>query len=140
MASNMSDLLERALIDHVLKTSGSTAYAAITSGSIYAGLCTSAPTDTVTNECTAGSYARARVEFIAAASGDAGCVGPSASVAFPSASASWGNIVGYALFPATSGSTGASAYLAYGVVSPSVAVAVNDTVSFAASALTLSFA
>ena len=140
MASNMSDLLERAMADYVFKTANSTAMTAVTSGSIYAGLCTSAPTDTAPNECTAGSYARAQIIFGTAASGDAGCIGPTASVAFPSASTAWGDIVGYALFPHTSGSTGASMYLGYGVVSPSVNVTTNDTVSFAANAITMAFA
>ena len=141
MASNLSDLTEKALIDHLLKTSGSTLYTAITSGSIWAGLCTSAPTDTATNEMSGSSYARAQVTFNAAASGDAGCIGPTIAVSFPSATGSWGDIVGYALFPCSSGSTSGSAqYLCYGVVSPSVNVTTNDTVSFAASALTISFA
>jgi hypothetical protein len=141
MASNMSDLLEKNLIDYVLKTANSTNMTAVTSGSIWAGLCTSAPSDTATNECTVASYARKQVPFINAASGDAGCIGPSTAVAFDQCTGTaWGDIVGYALFPASSGSTGASQYLAYGVVSPSVNVTLNDTVSFAASAMTLSFA
>jgi hypothetical protein len=140
MASNMSDLLEKAMADYLCKTANSTAMTAVTSGSLYAGLCTAAPTDTATNECTVNGYARAQIVFATAASGDAGCIGPTASVAFPSASTAWGDIVGYALFPHTSGSTAASMYLGYGVVSPSVNVTTNDTVSFAANAITLSFA
>jgi len=141
MASNMSDLLEKGLIDYVLKTANSTFMTAITSGSIWAGLCTSAPSDTATNECTVASYQRAQVAFITAASGDAGCIGPSTAVSFTQCTGTaWGDVLGYALFPCSVGSTGASAYLAHGVVSPSVSVALNDTVSFAASAMTLSFA
>lgn len=140
MASNMPDVMEQNLADYYLKTANSTNMTAITSGSIWAGLCTSAPTDTATNECTAANYARKQVAFITAASGDAGCIGPSTAVAFDSATAAWGDIVGYALFANSTGSTGANAYLAYGVVSPSVNVTTNDTVSFAASAMTISFA
>ena len=81
------------------------------------------------------------VAFATAASGDAGCVGPTASVAFAQCTGTaWGTMHGYALFPASSGSTGASMYLAYGALNPTVEVALNDTVSFAANALTLSFA
>ena len=80
MASNMSDLLEKNLIDYVLKTSNSGNMTAVTSGSIWAGLCTAAPTDTATNECTVASYARKQIPFIAAVSGDAGCIGPSTAV------------------------------------------------------------
>lgn len=141
MASNMSDLLEKNLIDYVLKTANSTNMTAVTSGSIWVGLCTAAPTDTATNECTVGSYARKQVAFATAASGDAGCIGPTASVAFDQCTGTaWGTMHGYALFPASSGSTGASMYLAYGALNPTVEVKLNDTVSFAANALTLSFA
>jgi len=140
MADNLPDVMEKNLADYYLKTANSTNMTAITSSSIWAGLCTASPTDTATNECTAAGYARAQVTFATAASGDAGCIGPTIAVNFTSASISWGNINGYALFANSTGSSGTQAYLAYGVVSPSVAVTTNDTVSFAASALTLSFA
>jgi hypothetical protein len=141
MADNLPDAMEKALADYYLKTAGSTAMTQITSSSIWAGLCSTTPTETTTNEVTTGlnGYARAQVIFVTAASGDAGCLGPSAAVSFPSASGSWGTINGYGLFPYSTGSSGVSAYLAWGVVSPTVAVTTNDTVSFAASALTLAF-
>jgi hypothetical protein len=138
MADNLSNLAEQNLCDYFLKTANSTNQTGITSSSIWAGLCTAAPTDAATNECTAGSYARAQVTFTTASTNGA-ATGPTTTVSFPSATTSWGDISGYVLAPYSSGSTGISAYLAFGTVSPSVAVTTNDTVSFAANALTLTF-
>ena len=107
-------------------------------GSIWVGLCTAAPTASNTNECTvANGYGRIQVTWNAASGGAAS--GPSETASYTSASGSWGTISGYIICAASTGSTGTSQYLAYGAVSPTVAVTTNDTVSFAANAMTLTF-
>jgi len=135
MADNLSNDLETRLLDYMLKTANSTNFSA--PASLWVGLCTAAPTDSATNECAAGGYARKQIAFTTASSGAS--QGPTAATNFAQATTSWGTISGYAVFDASSGSSGATHYLFYGAVSPTVAVTANDTVSFAASAMTLSF-
>lgn len=107
--------------------------------SIWVGLCTGTPASNVTNECSvANNYGRIQVTWGTAANGSAS--GPSASATYVSASGTgWGTISGYIICAASTGSTGTSQYLAYGAVSPTVAVTTNDTVSFAANAMTMTF-
>ena len=138
MADNLSNLAEQNLCDYFLKTANSTNQTAITSSSIWAGLCTAAPTDAATNECTAGSYARAQVTFTTASTNGA-ATGPTTTVSFPSATTSWGDHQRLRALRRLDRLHAASGYLAYGTVSPTVAVTTNDTVSFAANAMTLTF-
>jgi hypothetical protein len=135
MADNLADTTETNLLDYFLKTANSTNWAQ--PGSLWVGLCTAAPTDSATNECTAGGYARKQIAFSTAASGAS--TGPTGTCTFDQATTSWGTISGYIVGGASTGSTGTSSYLFYGVVSPTVAVTTNDTVSFAANAMTLTF-
>jgi len=135
MADNLSNDLETRLLDYMLHTANSTNFAS--PASLWVGLCTAAPSDTAPNECGAGGYARKQVAFTTASSGSS--QGPTATTNFDQATTSWGTISGYAVFDEATGSSGATHYLFYGAVSPTVAVTANDTVSFAASAMTLSF-
>lgn len=134
--SNLPDTVETNLLDYFLRTTASTNWAQ--PGSLWVGLCSAAPTDSATNECAvANNYNRIQIAFSPAVTGQA--TGPTAAASFPSASGSWGTVSGYVICNASTGSTG-NAYLAYGAVSPTVAVTTNDTVSFATGALSLSFA
>lgn len=134
--SNLPDTIETNLLDYFLKTANSTNWAQ--PGSLWVGLSTSSPSDSATNECNAGGYARKQIAFTTASSGSA--QGPTAATNFDQATTSWGTISGYIVCAASTGSTGTNAYLFYGAVDPTVAVDANDTVSFATSAITLSFA
>jgi hypothetical protein len=133
MADNLSDVFETNVLDLITHTTGSTNY--VQPGSLWVGLCSTAPTDAAPNETSGSGYARVTMNMRPATTGQN--TGPAATCTFPQASASWGTISGYAVFAASTGSTGASQYLWYGVVSPTVAVTTNDTVSFAADAMTL---
>ena len=136
MADNLPDTVETNLLDYFLKTTASTNWS--TTASLWVGLCTAAPTDSATNECAvANNYNRVQIGFSPAVTGQA--TGPSAVATFPSASGSWGTISGYVICNASVNSTG-NVYMAYGAVSPTVAVTTNDTVSFATGAMSLSFA
>ena len=138
--ANLPDVMEQALCNHYLKTAGSTTYGNVTSASLWVGLCTAAPTDSTTNECTVGSYARKQIVFTTADAQGA-ATGPTATTNFEQITGTaWGTINGYIVCAASTGSTGTSAWLFYGAVSPTVATTLNDTVSFAANAMTLTFA
>ena len=132
MADNLSDYFENALLNLITNTAGSTQY--VQPGSLWVGLCTGA-SDAGPGETSGTGYARVTFNMRVATSGTG--TGPAATCTFPQASASWGTINSYAVFAASTGSTGASQYLWWGVVSPTVAVSTNDTVSFAADAMTL---
>jgi hypothetical protein len=134
--ANLPDTMETALLDYYLQTANSTNYA--THASFWVGLCTGAyPTDSSFPEVTQASYSRRQITFSTASGGQA--TGPAVSTAFPSASASWGTLYGYGVFSASTGTTGTT-YLFHSSLNPTVAVTTNDTVSFAANAMTLTMA
>jgi hypothetical protein len=139
MANNLSRTTQKDLLDLVMFTAGSTNWAA--PGSIWVGLCSAAPDDTTTNEITgATNYARKQITFGASSSASPSVTtGPTAVCTFTSAGGNWSTLSGYVLCAASTGSTGTSRYLAYGAISPTVAVTTNDVVEFAAAAISLSF-
>ena len=139
MADNLASVFEGNLLDNIINSSNSAAFTKPTA--LFVGLCTAAPVGTNAAEYSGAdaSYSRVVMTFGVATTGPsvASASGPSAAVTFPMCTTSWGTINGYAVFKASSGSTGASQYLWWGVVSPTVAVTANDTVSFSPSAMTL---
>jgi hypothetical protein len=146
ISNALANKYEADIIDNAFNTSASGNYTKPTA--IWVGLCTGAlPDGTTFPEVTQASYSRVAITLSPAASATAGSIptcqvtGPAASVAYPAATASWGTIYGYGLFKASSGvsSTGVSQYLAYGEISPTVAVVSGDTVSFASGAMTFQF-
>jgi len=98
----------------------------------YVGLYTTAPTDAGGGtEVSGGSYARVSSagDWAAPASGS---VTTNAEVAFPTASGSWGTVVAFGIFDAsTSGNL-----LRWANLSASKAVGSGDTARFASGALT----
>lgn len=137
MADNLASVFEGQILDNIVNSSNSAGYTKPTA--LFVGLCTAAPVGTNAAEVSGDSYTRVPMTFGVATTGQsvASATGPSAAVTFPMCTTSWGTINGYAVFKASSGSTGASQYLWYGAVSPTVAVTANDTVSFAIAAMTL---
>lgn len=99
----------------------------------YVALYTVAPTDSSGGtECSGGSYARV------AANGkfgtpSAGSVANNAVITFPTATASWGTVVAFAILTASSGGS----MLMWGALGTSKAVGTGDTPSFAVGQLTL---
>jgi len=94
--SQLSDYLENALINAVLRN---TSYSS--PATVYAGLFTSDPTDAGTGtEVTGGSYVRMPVAFTSPTDGQ---TSNSADVLFPIATASWGTITHVGLYDAQSG-------------------------------------
>lgn len=71
------------------------------SGTMYLALFTTAPTASAAGtEVSGGSYARQAITFAAAASGSKAS---NALINFPSATASWGTVVAWAICTASSG-------------------------------------
>jgi hypothetical protein len=125
MAGSFSDFLELELLDHVF---GNAAYTA--PATLYVALFTAAPTDAGGGtEVTGGSYARKAVtnnstNFPAAS---AGAKSNGAAITFVQATASWGTVVAFAIFDASSGGN----MLGWADLSASVAIASGDTATFA---------
>jgi hypothetical protein len=97
----------------------------------YIGLYTTLPAEDGSGgvECSGGSYARVLLAnnktTWSAASG--GALSNAIVIEFPKATASWGTVVGFGLFLADSGGTP----IAFGSVSPSKAVEIDDILRFA---------
>lgn len=114
------DSFENAILDHALGTTESTFVA-----QCYVGLFTVAPTDSTSGtEVSGGSYARQAINFAAASGGSAT---QSGVVTFPQATGSWGTVVAWGIFDASS--AGNLRY--WGDVTPNKAVDSGDTASFA---------
>ena len=127
MAGSFSNFLELELLDHI---AGNGSY---TAPNPYVALYTAAPTDSGGGtEVSGNAYARvdANAKFGAAASGS---VANDAEIAFPEASGSWGTVVAFGIFDAsTSGNL-----LVWGDLTTSKAVGTGDTAKFAVGALVI---
>jgi hypothetical protein len=131
--SALSDYLENALINHIFRNTDFTRPA-----NIYVALFTAAPSDSGGGtEVSGGSYARQAVvtgasSGWAAASG--GATENSATITFPTATASWGTITHVALFDASSGGN----MLFHGALAVSKAIGSGDIFRINAGDLDLS--
>ena len=143
--SAASDYLENKVLNHVLRGAAG-AYTAPTT--LYAALflsATSVPTTTANLEAgtltdevpTSGStaYARTTIAFDAAASGQSQST---ATVTFPAATATWGNITHVAI--TDSGTRAAGNVLFYGTLTTAKTVASGDTFQISAGNMTVSLA
>lgn len=100
----------------------------------YAALYTTAPTDsTAGTEVAGNNYSRVNTsgKWSTPVSGSPSTTSNNATITFPTASASWGNIVAFGLFDAPSGGN----LLRWGTVSKTVGS--GDTPSFGAGTLSL---
>ncbi len=117
-----SDYLENKDLDHNLGTTTYTKPAAV-----YIGLYTTAPTDAAggTEVTTSGTaYARQACAFNAAASG---ATANTSDVVFPVATASYGTVVAFGIFDASTAGN-----LLYWNTITSVAISTNDQMKFLA--------
>lgn len=104
---------------------------------VYVALYTTAPTGSGGGvECSGGAYARVPVTNNAtnfpAASGSTPTKANGTAITFPTATASWGTATHFGIFDAASAGNG----LHFGALSTARLIAIGDTPSFAASALT----
>lgn len=142
--SAMSDYMENKLVDHIFRATAYTAPA-----TLYIGLLTAAPSDSGGGtEVTGGSYARASVTpsvanfkstngtTSGASSGTGGLTSNANSITFATPSAGWGTVTHFGIYDAsTTGNL-----LFWGSLGTSKTINSGDTVSFAADALTVTFA
>lgn len=96
-----SNFLENAVLDHLLNSPGS---AFTASGTLYVGLWNDPLSDvsdgSAAGEVSGGSYARTAVTFGAAG---AGAIANDGDVTFPTASASWNTVSGFAVCDSLTG-------------------------------------
>lgn len=126
--SAMTDYLEQALLNHVLRN---VPFSSPTS--VYIALFTSAPGEAGGGtEVSGGGYARQAITFTAPANGQ---VSNLADVSFPVATADWGTVTHFALFDAAT----AGNMLLYGAFSLSKIVQVGDQLIIRAGDLVITF-
>jgi len=124
--SALSDYLENALLNHILRNTAYTSPAT----QVWIALYTAATTDTGGGtEVAGGSYARVRVQGTGAwdAPSD-GATANTSEIAFPQASASWGTVSHVAIKDASTGGN----HLFHGALTSSKTVNSGDTFKFAA--------
>jgi hypothetical protein len=125
--SALSNYLENALLNHVLKNTVMTQPA-----SLNVALFTTDPTDAGTGTEVAGNgYARRPVTFGVASNGSAS---NNADVLFAVATGSWGTITHIGIYDAATGGN----LLWHGALSTSKAIAINDQFKIASGNLTVS--
>lgn len=130
MANNMTDYLEKKLLDHCLGVASFTMPT-----TIYVGLFTADPTETgaAATEITGNAYVRKAMAFNAATLG-AGNTANSVDVVWPQATGSWGTVSHVVLFDALSGGNP----LFYGPLTTPQAVANTNTFQIKAGQSTIS--
>lgn len=140
----MTDYLENQVADHIFRTGTFTAPT-----TIYIALFTTATSDDGTGtEVTGGSYARVQVgpgdsswngthgTTTGSSSGTGGLIDNAAVITFPTATGSWGTITHFGIYDAaTSGNM-----LFHGALSASKTIGTNDTFTFPAGDLDVTFA
>lgn len=137
MAGSFSDYLEAAVLNHVF---GATSYSA--PGTLYVALFTAAPSDSGGGtEVTGGSYARVAVTNNTTNFPNASGTSPTSksngtTITFPTASASWGTVVAFGIFDASSSGN----LICWADLTANKTIASGDTASFAASALAITLA
>lgn len=122
-----SDFLENELLDHTLAVAAYSAPAGV-----WVGLHTTATNDDNTGtEVSGGSYARTAVTFSAASGGS---TSNSATVTFPTATASWGTVTHFGLYDAAT----VGNLLYWGALTTSKTVDNGDVFTFPSGNLTVS--
>lgn len=143
--SAMSDYLENKLVDHLFRAQTFSAPA-----NLYVGLLTAAPSDAGGGtEVSGNNYSRVTVAnslanwagtqsagSTTASSGTGGQTSNNGSITFPTPSGNWGTVSHFGIYDAASGGN----LLFWGSLTIAKTINQNDTVSFAAGSLTVTFA
>ena len=136
MAGSKSDVYEVDILKAV--TGQATTILTTTPITPYVALYTTAPTDSTagTEVTTAGGTLYARTSSAGKwAAPAAGSVANNATITFPTAGASWGTVVAFAI--TDNATAGAGNVLMWGDLTASKAIGIGDIAEFAASGLTL---
>ncbi len=153
--ASMSDFLENKVIDFLFRAqalgiTGASAGAGTGPTNLYVGLFTAAPSDSGGGtEVSGNNYARVEVASslanwagtqsagsTAASSGTGGVTSNNGAVAFPTPSATWGTVTHFGIFDAST----AGNLLFHAALTTSKVINSGDTVSYAAGALSVTFA
>jgi hypothetical protein len=135
----MGDVYEKRVLDLIFRNSNASATTplGLNATNVWVGLYTVAPSDAGGGtEVTGGSYARVAVVrtgagWDAAAGDSPGLTDNTSAITFPTASASWGTVVAFGIFDAST-----SGNLVYwGDLTDSKAVGNGDTAEFAAGSI-----
>jgi len=134
--AGMIDSFEAAVLDHITDGGGGTTNPT----NWYVALYTAAPNEDGTGgtECSASEYQRqtmANTDWNSAASGQPSTVSNANTVTFPAATSSWGTITHFGLCSAAT--KGVADVQIWGALDVSKSVTSGDTVSFAATSLTV---
>lgn len=142
--SRMTNYLENKLIDHIFRNQAFSAPA-----TLYISLHTADPGETGANELpVSGNYSRAAIASslanwtatqggnAGASSGTGGATSNSAAANFPVPSANWGLVTHFAIWDSAAGGNP----LFYAPLTTSKTINANDSVSFAADTLNVTFA
>lgn len=134
--AGMIDQFEADVLDYITSGAG----AGISPTNWYVALYTAAPNEDGTGgtECSASEYQRqtmASGDWAAAVTGQPSTVSNSSTITFPAATSSWGTVTHFGI--CSSSTKGTADVQVFGALDASKAVNNGDTVSFAASALTL---
>jgi len=137
--SAASNYLEAKLLDHALGTTTftkpTTVYVALFSGSPASNLEAGTLTDEITT--TSSAYARQAATFASAAS-PGGTATTSATITFPTATASWGTVTYLAIMDGAT--AGAGNVLFYGALDSSKLIETGDTFQIQSGNLTVTLA
>lgn len=132
MAGSITDTFEVDLLK-LITGQATTVITTTAFATVYVGLATTAHSDSAAGtEVTGGSYARIDSKTKWAVP-SAGSVATNAVITFPTASASWGTVVSFALFDAVT----AGNRLAWADLTANKTVGSGDTASFASGALVI---
>lgn len=127
---SFTDYTENKVLDHIF---GNTAYSA--PATLYVGLSTTTITDAggSITEPSSGAYARVAVTNNGTnwPSASGGAKSNGTAITFPTATGSWGTVVDFFISDASSGGN----VLAYGTLTASKSVAVDDVAVFAIGAM-----
>lgn len=125
--SDLSDYLENALLNHILRNTAYTSPAT----NVWIALYTTSTTDTGGGtEVSGGSYARVRVQGTGAWDAPSnGATANTSEIAFTQASASWGTVTHVAIKDSSS-DTGSDNHLFHGSLTSSKTVNNGDTFKF----------
>lgn len=143
--SAMSDFLENALVDQLFR-----GQSAPSTGTLYVGLLTSAPSDSGGgSEVSGNNYARVSVASslanwagtqgagtTVASSGTSGQTSNNGAITFPTPSGTWGTVTHFGIYDAASSGN----LLFYGALTIAKTINQSDTVTFPAGSLSITFA
>lgn len=143
--SALSDFLENKLVDQLFR-----GQSAPTTSTLHVGLLTAAPSDSGGGtEVSGNNYGRVAVTSslanwsgtqgsgtTTASSGTGGATSNNVAITFPTPSGNWGTVSHFAVYDAATGGN----LLFYGALTISKTINENDTVSFPAGSLVVTFA